>query len=386
MGAAAVVSSGWVYPTLVAAIVCVVAGCDSVQGSPTDARLDTVERQIAEAQRRLLAVKAEVAEAEARAEAARAEAEFQGCRAKVTQLRAEMERRRAQCAKDVADRNLCIAHNSQRTATSGIVGCGLGLAVAAVSGGTAAPWALGGCAAGAGAGVLSGNECPAATCVASLDDIDATVLHESGLDALPRCGGFVGVEVVEGRAIAAHGLPIEQLSPGTYADAANLAVGDVVTSVQGIGVASIQDIERVLSVVSDGQAVRVDVVRGGRLFQMSAPASRHIDRQRLADKPKLGVHLGPPVAHVEYRAGVLVSGLVPDSPAETTGLRVGDRLASVQAAGALTASDIDLSLGELEAMMGELRPATQVDFRLLRDGRVAVAHVRLEARKGRAAL
>jgi hypothetical protein len=110
----------------------------------------------------------------------------------------------------------------------------------------------------------------------------------------------------------------------------------------------------------------VDVVRGGRLFQLSAPASRRIDRQWLADKPKLGVHLGDPVAQVQYRAGVLVRGLVPGSPAETTGLRVGDRLDSVQAAGALTASNVNLRLGDSEATMGELRRATHVDFRLLR--------------------
>jgi len=388
MGVAAFVSSSSANPTVLGAVLVgfLAAGCSTAEASQADTRLDAVEREIAEAQGRLRAVKAEVAEAEARAEAARAEAEFQGCQAKVTQLRAEMERRRAQCAKDVADRNLCIAHNSERTATSGIVGCGLGLAVAAMSGGTATPWALGGCAAGAGAGALSGDECPAATCAANLDDIDSTVMRENGLDAPPRCGGFAGLDAVEGRAIAASGLPVQRLKPGTYADAANMAVGDVLISVQGIPVGSVDDIERVLSAVSDRQALRVDVVREGRLFHLSAPASRHVDRDRRADTPKLGILLGAPVAQVQYRAGVFVSSVVPNSPAATTGLRAGDRLENVNAVGAPAGSNTNLSLGELEAAMGDLRPGTQVDFRLVRDGRAAVAHVQLEPRRGRASL
>ncbi len=151
--------------------------CSTESLSP-DPRLDAIERQIAAAQAKLDGVRKEVAAAEARAEAARVEAEFQSCRAQVKEIRAEVERQRAQCAKDVADRNLCIAKNSERTATGGLWGCGLGIAVAALSGGSATPWALGGCAVGTGAGALSGDECPSASCASALNAIEPKVLSD----------------------------------------------------------------------------------------------------------------------------------------------------------------------------------------------------------------
>lgn len=362
------------------------SGCNAARAAETDGRLSAVEHQVAVAQTRLEAVKAEVAAAEERAEAARVEAEFQACQAKVTQLRAEVERRRAQCAKDLADRNLCIAHNSERTATTGIVGCGLGLAVAALSAGSAAPWALGGCAAGTGAGALSGDECPEATCAANLDAIDQDVVRESGLEKIPRCGGFAGLEVAEGRAVALHGVPIKEVLPGTYADSANVAVGDILTAVQGSPAADAKDVARLLTSVSERQSLRVDVVRGGRLFHLTAPASRRVGPQRLADTVKLGAILGDPVEQVPYLTGVTVTMVEPGSPAASTGVQPGDQLLSVNVAGEAAKASGAFSLDDLEASMGSQRPGTQVDLRLRRAGRNAIAHLQLEPRAGRVQL
>lgn len=361
------------------------SGCNKAEAAEAS-RLSAVEQEITDARTRLDAVRAEVSAAEAHAEAARAEAEFQACQAKVTQLRAEMERRRAQCAKDVADRNLCIAHNSEQTATTGLVGCGLGLAVAALSGGSAAPWALGGCAAGTGAGALSGDACPEATCVASLDAIEQSVVRESGLENVPRCGGFAGLDVAEGRAVALHGLPIKQVLPGTYADSANVAVGDILTAVQGYAAADAGDVARVLSSVRERESLQVDVVRGGRLFHLSARASRRLGRQGLADSIKLGAILGDPVEQVPYRTGVIVITVEPGSPAARTGLQAGDQLLGINTADGSAKANENVSLRDLEASMGLLRPNAQVDLRLRRGERNAVAHLTLEARAGRALL
>lgn len=380
-------SAAFLLRTSLAPLCGVVAiACNAAGPSPTDARLDSVEREITDAQARLQAVKAEVAEAEARAVAAQAEAEFQGCRARVIQLRAETERRRAQCAKDVADRNLCIAHNSERTATSGIVGCGLGLAFAGMTGGAAAPWALGGCAAGAGAGALSGDDCPAATCAANLERIGQDVLDENGLEAFPRCGGFAGIEVIEGTATAPRGVAIQQVRPGTYADSANLAAGDVLTSIQGLSVGTKQNVADVLRDLSDRQILEVEVVREQRLFHLRAPASRYLEPGSRADSPTLGATVGEPVGPVQYRSGVVVTSVVPGSPAHTTGLQAGDRIEGVTLSGAPATEASNLGLEQLEGIMGDLRPGVDVDFHLVRDGRRAIAHVRLETRAGRAQL
>lgn len=362
------------------------SGCNTAKAAEADDRLSGVEQEVAAARTRLEAVKSEVAAAEARAEAARVEAEFQGCQAKVTELGAEVERRRAQCAKDVADRNLCIAHNSERTATTGLFGCGFGLAVAALSGGSAAPWALGGCAAGTGAGALSGDECPAATCAANLDAIDQDVLRDSGLEKIPRCGGFAGLEAAEGYAIAPHGLPIKQVLPGTYADSANLAMGDILTAVQGSAMVDASTVARVLSLVSQRQNLQVDVIRGGRLFHLTALASRRVGPQGLADTIKLGAVLGEPVEQVPYQTGVVVTTVEPGSPAANTGLQAGDQLLGVHTAGEATKPTGAFGLGDLEASMGAMRPGMQVDLRLRRAGRNAIAHIQLEPRAGRVQL
>ena len=361
-------------------------GCNSAQAAPPDSRLASVESEIAAAKIRLEGVRAEVAASEARAAAARAEAEFQGCRARVTGLRAEVERRRAQCAKQVADQNLCVAHNSERTANSGILGCGFGLVAAAVTGGAAAPWGLGGCAAGLSAGELAANECPLPACAANLETIEDDVVRENGLEALPRCGGFAGIEVAEQQAIARQGLPVERVVAGTYADSASMAAGDVLTAVQGTSVRDPDQLKQLLEKVRVGSPLAVTVVRGGRLFKLTAPASKHVSRGRLLDTVQLGAILGKPVSQVSYRSGVVVTKVAPDSPAAAAGISAGDQLRDVTTAGGEPAKRESVQPADIESALGDLAPNTRVDVHLMRDGKRAIAHLQLEPRARRAAL
>jgi hypothetical protein len=158
------------------------SGC-SQEGDP---RLSALETRIAQEQVKLDAIRQQVATAEARAEAARIEAEYQGCRAQVKEVRAEVERRRSVCAKDVADHNFCLAQNSEREATSGLWGCGLGIVAAAFSAGAAAPWALGGCAVGMGTGAAAADQCPAPICTNEMDHAASDVLAERGCSHCQR--------------------------------------------------------------------------------------------------------------------------------------------------------------------------------------------------------
>lgn len=364
------------------------ASCSSNDSSTPDPRLEAVERQIAAAQSKLEAVRKEVAAAEARAEAARIEAEFQACRAQVKEIRAEVERQRAQCAKDLADRNLCMARNSERTATGGLLGCGFGIAVAALSGGSATPWALGGCAVGAGAGALSEDACPSATCAAALDAIEPNVLSERKLTGVPRCGGYLGLELRDGRAVVAQGLRVDRVNPGTYGDSANIAVGDIVIAIDGAPTGTLRQLEAVLRQTREGQPLTVGVVRGDRLFKLTAAASRRTGEGDFADAVKLGVRIGPTVPRVQYRFGVVAESVVAGGPADKAGVQVGDQLQGVGVAGSTkgVASAGSLQLAEVEAVLGDLRPTATVEMQLVRQGRPMTATAHLGPRNARAEL
>jgi len=321
------------YPRLVALIgtaAVVVPACmkEGTPDSNSNARLDAIEQRVVAEQAKLAAIQKQVAEAEARAEVARKEAEFQSCRAGVKEIRAEVERRRATCAKDVADRNLCLARNSERTATGGIIGCGLGLFAAAFTGGAATPWALGGCGAGFGAGSLSADVCPGAMCAATIHSVESVVLGERNVLAYRRCGGFVGVELVAGQRVVARGLAVAMVGPGTYGDSAGVAAGDILIVVGDAVVGTLDEVEQALVRVQERQPLTVAIIRKGELFLLTAPASRRTGAGGLAHTLKLGVELQPG-ENIEFRDGVSIGTVTPASPAAAAGVREGDRLAAL---------------------------------------------------------
>ncbi len=305
---------------------CILAACSRSEPRDIDLRLDSLEHRVRSEQEKLVRVQGEIAEAEKRAERARVDAEYQSCRAVVKELRAETERRRGACAKDLADRTLCKARNSERAATGGVLGCFAGIATAAFTGGAAVPWALGGCGAGLGAGALAEDECPSAECATKIDSIEADVLAMRGLAATPRCGGYLGLETSTVIVTVGSGVVIDRVHAGTYADSATLASADVLTDLNGIPIRKGDDIDVALGRLREGESLTSSVVRRGEMFRFSALASRRLEGGGLASALRLGVDLRGEATNVSYRAGANVSLVATNSPAALAGMQVGDRV------------------------------------------------------------
>ncbi len=93
-----------------------------------------------------------------------------------------------------------------------------------------------------------------------------TFLARSGPDDAPPRTAALGV-----RAIAdARGAVVSQVYPGLAADAAGILEGDVITKVNDRAVRSPDDIKEAIDKQKIGDAVRLQVVRVGKVLEMSA--------------------------------------------------------------------------------------------------------------------
>jgi hypothetical protein len=334
----------------------------------TDPRLSAIEARIAQEELKLHAIQQEVIASEARAEAARLEAEHQACRAQVKEIAAEVERRRAVCAKDLADHNLCIAKNSERTATAGLWGCGLGIAAAAFSAGAATPWALGGCGMGLGAGLQAADECPVPSCAKDLAHVPTEVLSARGLSESPRCGGYAGISVEAVGSQARSGTVVSRVYPGTYGNAANMAAGDVVISINGVSISTSADFDVALAPIREGQALGVSVVRNGELFELVAPASRRTTNGEFAEGVRLGVEIGATIQNVTYKSGVRIASVMPEGPAAAA-LQVGDIVSGLSLATSTKhpiVNQVVRKVDQVETFLSDTRAADDVSFSVQR--------------------
>ncbi len=188
--------------------------------------------------------------------------------------------------------------------------------------------------------------------------------------------------------MVAQGLRVDRVNPGTYGDSANIAAGDILIAIQGTPTGTLQELEAVLQQTREGQPLAVGVVRGDRLFRLAAVASRRTGEGRVADVVKLGVVLGATVPRVPYRFGIVAESVVPGGPADKAGVQVGDQIAHVGTAG----SEKDekhvgsLELADVEAVLGDLRPSSNVEMQLIRYGKPVTATAQLVPRGARTEL
>lgn len=138
-------------------------------------RLDEVQRQIRVAQEVLAAHRSRVS--------------FVECQAKRAELDAAVSAARADCLASLARHEACLAQHAEDTMDNEVLGGLLGLGVAVLTGGAAAPFVLGGVATGR---VMSGSgegECGSTPACTILTDHDrlAAALWERGLDSMPSC-------------------------------------------------------------------------------------------------------------------------------------------------------------------------------------------------------
>jgi outer membrane murein-binding lipoprotein Lpp len=149
---------------------------------------DDVARRVqelrAEQQRRQM----ELAILDQRIQAARMEQQRQECRALAASLMSEIAVRRAQCIGERAEFAKCLAENKAHTSNSGMLGCGLGLGAALLTGGAAAPWAAGGCLGGLAAGSATTETCgQSPVCTPDENVLARDILASRAMSYWPQC-------------------------------------------------------------------------------------------------------------------------------------------------------------------------------------------------------
>lgn len=136
---------------------------------------------------RLIETRIAIEESEARAKAAQVEEARSKCLATNAKIHAQVSLGEARCLEARAAHQQCRATGERTRSDGTLVGCMLGLGAAALSGGAAAPWALGGCAAGRVGSEASVASCTKPKCSSRRSRIRKRVLRRNGLTELARC-------------------------------------------------------------------------------------------------------------------------------------------------------------------------------------------------------
>jgi S1-C subfamily serine protease len=119
------------------------------------------------------------------------------------------------------------------------------------------------------------------------------------------------------------GVVIAEVRPGTPAEVAGLAPGDVITAVNGDPVFSVCDLWDLVQEAADARELVVRVNRGGMVREVTARLDPASDERRT----RLGLTVQP---------GVVVAETLPGTPAASAGLAPGDVIAAVNGTPVLT--------------------------------------------------
>jgi hypothetical protein len=238
---------------LIAANVAVLVSCGC--SASTQRQIDTLRTEEKLESERLDVLHREIAASELQAEKAKARANFEECRSIAASIRAEATIAVAACQEETARHAECAAENESRTAKSGVTGCIGGILLAGLTGGAAAPIALGGCALGTAAGGASAVECPTVPCSVDPGAALATALGASQLTRFPICGGVMGV------GLTLQPAKITYVLPGSPAAAAGLTPGDVVIRLENDPIASGTELAHAIEAHPPLDVVRVGFMR-----------------------------------------------------------------------------------------------------------------------------
>jgi M6 family metalloprotease-like protein len=150
------------------------------------------------------------------------------------------------------------------------------------------------------------------------------------------------------------GMRIARIEPGSAAETAGLREGDVVKSVAGETVASLEAVRQQLQTKRAGDSISVIVTRSGRdlpiTVKLLAVSNPLRDTQA---RPVLGVQL------IEEAKGVKIESVTAGSPAENAGLKAGDVVVRIDGTTMRT-------LQELRSNVGDRLPGDVVKVEFLR--------------------
>ena len=179
-----------------------------------------------------------------------------------------------------------------------------------------------------------------------------------------------------------NGVYIDEVLPGTGAEAAGSEADDQIVALNGAAVKNMKDIFTVLEDVGADSPVTVTVNRDGLERDITVilgrPPARHESRWGVVvdhKGPFLGVHvqqLSPQLAdHFGVDGGLLVSEVIEDTPAAKAGLQAGDVLLEI-------GDEPVRDSGELHKAIATFEFGQEVPVRLQRDGGPMTLYVELE--------
>jgi serine protease Do len=153
----------------------------------------------------------------------------------------------------------------------------------------------------------------------------------------------------------AAGALVARIEPDSPAAAAGLQSRDVIVGFAGQPVDSVRDLTRAVARTPAGTKAEVTVWRDGRRQTLSAEIGQQPDTRQVAgteqpeaaDQPRLGLALAPVPPEMRERLGiadrpdgVLVQRVVPNSPAESKGMRAGDVILEVAGKGVSSPTEV----------------------------------------------
>ena len=144
---------------------------------------------------------------------------------------------------------------------------------------------------------------------------------------------------VDGR----EGVLVAEVAPDSPAEQAGLESGDILTQLDGRAIRKPEDFHGQSAVIFAGEELDIEVLREGQPRQMQIlAANEDLEKVRGAQIHALlkGTELQNFRDQDELGAGVLVTGVQPDSPARRAGLRPGDLIVEANRQGVRNTADL----------------------------------------------
>src|SRR5262245_44092689 len=168
-----------------------------------------------------------------------------------------------------------------------------------------------------------------------------------------------------------RGVRVDRVVPGSPAEKAGVHENDVIVGIDGKNVNDARDVRDVVrDMDNEPREIEMQVERDGNPLTLRVmPEKRDRERMMFAfgNRMYLGVNLqelNPDLAsyfQVDPNAGVLVTSVQSDTPAEKGGLRSGDVITHINGNKVSTPSDVSTQLEDIEA-------GTQLEVTVLRHG------------------
>jgi S1-C subfamily serine protease len=186
---------------------------------------------------------------------------------------------------------------------------------------------------------------------------------------------FSGLEVANSE--KTPGARVFGVAPGSPASLAGVQPGDVIVSIEGQGVKSLEDFVNISKAIRGKEKATISLDRQGKLFNVvlgKSPAKQKQAQPETGKSVAGAVHDRGGALGVLIRGGALVIDVVPGTAAEKAGIMKGDSIIEFNGMEVSTHSD-------LPQMVTALAPGTRVEVTIVREGEVKKLQVILGKRE-----